>query len=862
MGSSLPKIELSIIYLTYRPGGFDILADSLANQTYQDYELIVVDNYASELGRPDRSSEVKRYLKKRGIKLSYLGPSKPKCFPQLPSGVMNAMNTGLLLSTKEVVIILTDYIWLPPDWLEKIAGHADLLRQNHCIVLGGQMWENQKPRNNEGTISVWEREWQGSPEENGCRKSFFWMPEAWEFSCTALPWALVEAINGFPEYLDAHMAHALDPIVERMQSTGGKAYVDKENITHIIDHRGWQPAELWHQAKRRRAEASVVPRENCFDLKRHDRGKAYWLKKTKKAKEQKDIFNKPEYWCGNLGYRAPGYSDFPINGVKVDYIMERHPKGKILDVGCAMGYLVGRLRAKGVDAWGIDISQYAINHAPDGIKPYLKVASTGAIPFKDNEFDIIFSASTLEHLPPDIVLKAISEIKRVGLRGIIAVTSSTDPHFDEDVTHKTKQPLSWWRAQFPPEFEVRSDSDEAWLKTRQLKQSQMHRIEWVRSRVSLADSILEVGCAENPVWAGTSFKVTTIDKVPHPDYKPDYIGEAEHLPFKDKEFDVVCEGELLEHVPDPQRVLREAARVAKKKVILTVPWEHVWTEDLKPFWNPGHVRFYTPETLEEELRELGLPFNIEAIRIGGWAWLGAEIHRGTEKATARKAALRSTMEWADYVSLTNASNFIFTKDLLNMELVLAKQIYDSLHPTRRFEYPWVYFILQPLTKNDTMLEVGAGKTALQFYLSRLVREIHSLDINPDFVNWMTKTREEKSFANLYPVLGDMTSLTFPSDYFDKVICISTLEHLPKDKVAGSIEELIRVTKPRGKIALTMDIVLEKTDKQTDLDDFAAIAAKYSLAIPGLTQYTMILSVPPYNLPFAVACVLLEKEAIK
>lgn len=655
MGST--KIEFSIIYLTYRPGGIDVLADSLANQTVKDYELIVVDNYSM-----DRRAAVKSYLKKRGIPVAYVGQSKPHCFPELVSGyiprlekepgVMNAMNTGLLLSTKEVVIILTDYIWLAPDWLERITRHADLLRQNYLIVLGGQMWENEIPRNNQGIISVWEKEWKGSPEENGCWKSFFWMPEGYEFSCTAVPWTLLEAINGFPECLDAYMAHPLDPIIKKMQDAKAKVYVDRGNLTHMINHREWQPAELWHQAKRQQPKASVISRENCFALKKHVRGKAYWLKETKKAKEQKDIFDNPEYWCGNLGYRPGpdgiGYRDFPLNQIKVDYIMERHPKGKILDVGCAMGYLVGRLRAKGIDAWGVDISQYAINHAPDGIKPYLKVASADAIPFKDNEFDIVFSASTLEHLPPDIVLKAISEIKRVGHRGIIAVTPGTDPHFDEDATHRMKQSLSWWRVQFPPEFEVRSDADEAWLKTRQLRHSQMHRIEWVQSRVSLADSILEVGCAENPVWKGTSFNVTTIDKAPHPDYKPDFIGEAEQLPFKDKEFDIVSEGELLEHVFLPQAVLKEAVRVAKKKVVLTVPWEHVWTEDLKPFWNPGHVRFYTPETLEEELGELGLPFSIEAIRIGNWAWLGAEIYCGKE-ATAREMVKLNLGSFVDVI---------------------------------------------------------------------------------------------------------------------------------------------------------------------------------------------------------------------
>ncbi|GAH59161.1 unnamed protein product, partial [marine sediment metagenome] len=76
----------------------------------------------------------------------------------------------------------------------------------------------------------------------------------------------------------------------------------------------------------------------------------------------------------------------------------------------------------------------------------------------------------------------------------------------------------------------------------------------------------------------------------------------------------------------PQRVLKEAVRVARKKVIITVPFEGAWPPELKPFWNPGHIRFYAPQTLEDELKRVGLPFNIEEIRHDAWTWLGAEVY--------------------------------------------------------------------------------------------------------------------------------------------------------------------------------------------------------------------------------------------
>lgn len=186
----------------------------------------------------------------------------------------------------------------------------------------------------------------------------------------------------------------------------------------------------------------------------------------------RDIFESPNYWCGELGYRPGpddiGYQDFPIHQVKVEHILARQPRGKLLDIGCAFGYIVKRLRDKGIDAWGIDISQYALSQAPEEAKPYLKHGSADNLPWPDKYFDMVVTFGVLEHLASEILPKAVSEIKRVASRGIIAVTPGDDPYFDNDITHQTKQPLSWWRTQFPADFEVRSDANEGWIMRREL----------------------------------------------------------------------------------------------------------------------------------------------------------------------------------------------------------------------------------------------------------------------------------------------------------------------------------------------------------------------------------------------------------
>ncbi len=88
----------------------------------------------------------------------------------------------------------------------------------------------------------------------------------------------------------------------------------------------------------------------------------------------------------------------------------------------------------------------------------------------------------------------------------------------------------------------------------------------------------------------------------------DAIVATQRLPFEDKSFDTVLMFELLEHVPDPDRLLAEAARLARSNVLITVPncaefgelkrcsltYEHMLDED--------HIRFFTPETLSALLK--------------------------------------------------------------------------------------------------------------------------------------------------------------------------------------------------------------------------------------------------------------------
>ena len=81
-----------------------------------------------------------------------------------------------------------------------------------------------------------------------------------------------------------------------------------------------------------------------------------------------------------------------------DRIMAVAPALRVLDVGCAKGLLVQAMVAQGVDAYGLDVSEHAIDTAHEDVRPRLRVASATE-PITDR-YDLITCIEVLEHMGP------------------------------------------------------------------------------------------------------------------------------------------------------------------------------------------------------------------------------------------------------------------------------------------------------------------------------------------------------------------------------------------------------------------------------------------------------------------------------
>lgn len=98
-------------------------------------------------------------------------------------------------------------------------------------------------------------------------------------------------------------------------------------------------------------------------------------------------------------------------------------------------------------------------------------------------------------------------------------------------------------------------------------------------------------------------------------------GSAYNLPYRDNTFDLVVCTEVLEHLDNPTKVLREVMRVSKKHILISVPNEPFFMlgnfirgKNLSRLGNdPGHINHWTIISFLDFLKKNGL--KIRTIRV-------------------------------------------------------------------------------------------------------------------------------------------------------------------------------------------------------------------------------------------------------
>jgi len=123
------------------------------------------------------------------------------------------------------------------------------------------------------------------------------------------------------------------------------------------------------------------------------------------------------------GVRDVGYGGYRYDGrwrpVAQDIVDQYglKPGDKVLDVGCAKGFLVKDLLELGIDAYGIDVSEYALMHCEPEVVGRLQIGSAERLPFPDQSFDVVLAINTLHNLKKPELIRALQEMERLARKG-------------------------------------------------------------------------------------------------------------------------------------------------------------------------------------------------------------------------------------------------------------------------------------------------------------------------------------------------------------------------------------------------------------------------------------------------------------
>jgi SAM-dependent methyltransferase len=140
------------------------------------------------------------------------------------------------------------------------------------------------------------------------------------------------------------------------------------------------------------------------------------------------------------GPRDYGYGGYRYDGrwIPVARDIVAHfglkPGMRVLDVGCAKGFLVRDLMTvcPGLEVFGLDVSLYALMNCEPDVIGRLHLGTAERLPFPDGSFDCVLSLNTVHNFPRPRAIKVMQEIQRVsGGRAFVQVDSYHTPEQKE-----------------------------------------------------------------------------------------------------------------------------------------------------------------------------------------------------------------------------------------------------------------------------------------------------------------------------------------------------------------------------------------------------------------------------------------------
>jgi len=96
------------------------------------------------------------------------------------------------------------------------------------------------------------------------------------------------------------------------------------------------------------------------------------------------------------------------------------PGGRVLDVGCGVGQVIGKLSADGIEAHGVEISEPNIARA-QRVAPHARTYDGRRLPYPDQHFNVVGTLNVLEHVDePEFFLGEMVRVLEPGGRIVVS----------------------------------------------------------------------------------------------------------------------------------------------------------------------------------------------------------------------------------------------------------------------------------------------------------------------------------------------------------------------------------------------------------------------------------------------------------
>ena len=160
-----------------------------------------------------------------------------------------------------------------------------------------------------------------------------------------------------------------------------------------------------------------------------------------------DYFDTPDLGRGYAGYKYDGRFKDTAKRIVDHYGLTIG--SKVMEIGCAKGFLLIEFQLLGMEVEGWDLSEYAVNNAHPDIRERINLGDASEIPTPDNPYDLVIAKEVLSHMPDDSIRKTLRFMQnqsRASFAMVSTVTaaSSADVMLRWDPTYKTARTPDQW----------------------------------------------------------------------------------------------------------------------------------------------------------------------------------------------------------------------------------------------------------------------------------------------------------------------------------------------------------------------------------------------------------------------------------